>query len=195
MERINLFTIPVWTIKVPDDIDTEWLVNWAYDLKNQGDGKLNEFNAWQSFDNKGDMRFTLPIPQGIKVQQWLDETMWAIADEIELDEKPNLLNYWFNINPPKGFNNWHKHRNVMLVANLYLRTPENSGGIELIRDDEAQYYISVEQKANEVLGTRKVINAKERELVVFPGWLAHEVKGNQSNEDRVSMSFNYGAIK
>jgi uncharacterized protein (TIGR02466 family) len=32
--------------------------------------------------------------------------------------------------------------------------------------------------------------AKDKELIFFPSWLQHEVQENNSNEDRVIMSFN-----
>jgi uncharacterized protein (TIGR02466 family) len=192
MERVDLFTTPVWKALLPQSIDTQWLIDMAYDKK--GDSALNDCNGWQSFDREEEMSFAFPIPVGLKLQQFLDDTMNSIAKELGLP-MVSLLNYWLNINPPGGYNNLHKHRNALLVGNLYLQVPDqNSGGIEFVRDDDTDYYVPVDADYNPVVGTRYTIDPAERDILIFPGWQPHAVKTNKSNKDRISLSFNYGAI-
>jgi len=118
-----------------------------------------------------------------------------IAKELGLP-MVSLLNYWLNINPTGGYNNLHQHRNALLVGNLYLQVPDtNSGAVEFVRDDDTNYYVPADAEYNSIIGTRYTLNPSQHDIIVFPGWLAHEVKGNKSMTDRISMSFNYGAIK
>lgn len=193
MERLDLFTTPIWKERLPEGIDTQWLIDLAYEK--MGDSKLNDCGGWQSFDTKQEMSFAFPIPQGIKLQQVLDDIMNNIAKELGLP-MVSLLNYWLNINPTGGYNNLHKHRNALLVGNLYLQVPDtDSGAIEFVRDDEADYYIPVDAEYNPVVGRRYKVKPTQDDILVFPGWLAHEVKSNKSHTDRISLSFNYGAIR
>jgi len=192
MKQIDLFTTPIWHDKIPQDFDIEWLINLAYELK--ADNPLNDCNGWQSFDQEHQMKFAFPIPKGLKIQQFLDDMMTNISRELGLPQV-SLLNYWLNINPHGGYNNLHKHRNALLVGNLYLQVPDKeSGGIEFVRDDDADYYVPVDAEYNSVIGTRKIINPDTRDVLVFPGWLPHAVKTNKASQDRISLSFNYGAI-
>lgn len=192
MKQIDLFTTPLWKLELPSDIDIKWLVDLAYEKK--ADNLLNDCNGWQSFDQEQEMSFAFPIPQGLKLQQFLDDAMNNIAKQLGLP-MVSLLNYWLNINPPGAYNNLHKHRNALLVGNLYLQVPDkNSGGIEFVRDDDADYYVPVDAEYNSIVGTRHTIDPEERDVLIFPGWQPHAVKTNKSNKDRVSLSFNYGAI-
>jgi|SRR5210317_1524617 len=193
MQQIDLFTTPLWKFKLPSDVDIEWLLELAY--KKKADTPLNDCGGWQSFDQEQEMSFTFPIPQGIKLQQFLDDAMNNIARQLGLP-MISLLNYWLNINPPGAYNNLHKHRNALLVGNLYLQVPDkNSGAIEFVRDDDADYYVPVDAEYNSIVGTRTTINPQVRDILIFPGWQPHAVKTNKSSKDRVSLSFNYGAIK
>jgi len=194
MERVDIFTTPIWKERLPEDIDTQWLIDLAYEKK--GNSELNDCGGWQSFDNQKDqMMFSLPIPQGLKLQKVLDDMMNNIAKELGLP-MVSLLNYWLNINPTGGYNNLHQHRNALLVGNLYLQVPDtNSGAVEFVRDDDTNYYVPADAEYNSIIGTRYTLNPSQHDIIVFPGWLAHEVKGNKSMTDRISMSFNYGAIK
>lgn len=193
MKQIDLFTTPIWCDTIPSELDTSWLVDMAYELK--ADNELNDCNGWQSFDQKNEMMYSFPIPKGLKLQQYLDSAVNNIAKELGLP-MVSLLNYWLNINPTGGYNNLHKHRNSLLVGNLYLQVPDStSGGIEFVRDDDTDYYVPPDAEYHPVIGTRKTINPNQGDIIIFPGWLPHSVKTNKSTQDRISLSFNYGAIK
>lgn len=192
MTKTNLFETPLWRNTLPDSIDVSWLTKMAYEK--YALGQLNECNGFQTFDSKDEMSFMFPLPQGLQLQEYLDNMVNDIAKEMGLP-MVSLLNYWLNINPTGGYNNLHKHRNALLVGNLYLKVPDTvSGGIEFVRDDDADYYIPHDAEYNPIVGTRLTIQPQEREVLVFPGWQSHAVKTNKHNLDRVSLSFNYGAI-
>ena len=44
----------------------------------------------------------------------------------------------------------------------------DSGAIEFIRDDDADYYVPVDAEYNPTVGTRHTVNPKEREILIFP---------------------------
>jgi len=192
MKKVSLFETPMWQSKLPDSIDTSWLTEIAYEK--YALGKLNDCNGFQTFENEEEMSFMFPLPQGLKLQEYLDNMVNNIAKELGLP-MVSLLNYWLNINPTGAYNNLHKHRNALLVGNLYLKVPDtNSGGIEFVRDDDADYYVPTDADYNPTVGTRLTVQPQERDIIVFPGWQSHAVKINKHNLDRVSLSFNYGAI-
>ena len=67
------------------------------------------------------------------------------------------------------------------------------GNIQFERNDGAEYHIPyVVEKSTYFTSTMATYACKTGALYVFPGWLKHKVEGNQSNTDRISISFNYG---
>ena len=193
MIRRELFSTPVWRVTLPETIDLQWLIDLGTKQRDEN-GALNDCNGWQSHTSGSTMQYVLPIPLGLELQEFLDTQMNTIAKELGLGNI-NLLNYWLNINPPGSYNEVHKHANSLLVGNLYLKAPNNSGDIEFIRNDENDYFTSKYPTSdNPVLATRQSVTPIEREIYIFPGWLNHGVKLNNSDSDRMSFSFNYGVI-
>jgi uncharacterized protein (TIGR02466 family) len=70
---------------------------------------------------------------------------------------------------------------------------DNCGGISFQRTDkEIQYYLPpFLDKHNEFTSSMVTIKPKEGSLVLFPSWFNHRVEPSQSENSRVSMSFNY----
>ena len=83
-----------------------------------------------------------------------------------LKDKPVLGNMWANINYPGGFNRPHLHPNSLFSGVYWIKTPEKSGDLMLY-------------------------DPKAGVAIMFPSWLWHEVKPNQSNNIRISVSFNF----
>ena len=148
----------------------------------------------QSFDEEQQFQFALPIPHGIQLQEYLDERMNSIAKGLGLPAV-SLLNYWYNINPPGAVNEAHHHQDALLVGNLYLKVPKDSGAIRFYRGGDASYYIPKDSDYNDVIGTQIELTPEEKDVIIFMGWQKHSVLQNKSKEDRVSLSFNYGAIR
>ena len=193
MIRQELFSTPLWHTTLPESIDVQWLLDLAVQQQSLSP-MLNDCGGWQSHTSGQAMQYVLPIPVGLKLQEFLDNQMNTIAQELGLGNI-NLLNYWLNINPVGSYNELHKHTNSLLVGNLYLEAPNNSGDIEFIRNDENDYFTNKFPRSNNpVLATRQSITPKKNEIYIFPGWLHHSVKLNKSSSNRISFSFNYGEI-
>ena len=97
---------------------------------------------------------------------------------------PYILSMWANINEHGDFNFPHVHEGV-LSGVFYCKTPENSG--RLILQDPA-----VRSNAHLIKNHDFAVNPEELALIVFPSWLEHYVEPSQSEELRVSISFNIG---
>ena len=193
MIRQELFSTPIWRTTLPESIDIQWLIDLAMQQRN-AQPELNNCGGWQSHTSGQTMQYVLPIPVGVQLQEFLDTEMNSIAQEIGISNI-NLLNYWLNINPPGSYNEVHKHANSLLVGNLYLKAPKNSGDLEFIRNDENDYFTNkYPTSSNPIMSTKQKITPQENEIYIFPGWLQHGVSLNNSDDNRISFSFNYGEI-
>ncbi len=111
-----------------------------------------------------------------------------------LDGHPTLGNMWANINPPGGYNKPHVHPNSLFSGVYYVKTPPNSGRL-MCNDPRPGIQTCM---PNRIKGQppkhlwREIhLQPQENRAIIFPAWLWHSVEANKSNEDRISVSFNF----
>jgi uncharacterized protein (TIGR02466 family) len=74
----------------------------------------------------------------------------------------------------------------------YLKVPQKSGNLVFLEPKPQAEVLSPPKKKNASVHIAHSVDfePKENSLIFFPSWLQHEVKINNSNEDRVILSFN-----
>jgi len=111
-----------------------------------------------------------------------------------LDRAPVLGNMWANINYKDGYNKPHVHPNTLFSGVYYIKTSPNCG--QLICTDPRPGIQTV--MPTRIKGTppkdlwREVhLDPIEGRIIIFPAWLWHSVEPNESNDIRISVSFNF----
>tara|TARA_X000000950_G_C13543959_1_gene508735 strand:- start:197 stop:586 length:390 start_codon:yes stop_codon:yes gene_type:complete len=99
---------------------------------------------------------------------------------MEVDE----CSYWVNVNPPNAYNVIHMHGSVELIGTFYVKVGNDSGTLEIVRNDGAVY-----NKIGRQSGTFKC-DCEVGRFYLMPGHLWHHVTNNYSEEDRLSVSYN-----
>ena len=185
----NIFAIPIHYLKIKNfDNNKDKLVKYAYDLKKiQPDG-VNHSNrgGWQSNS------FTL-----VNEKDEIHNTLIGIIGSIPTI-KPEIdmeITSWFNINSPESYNDKHCHPNSDLAGVLWVKIPENSGDFIFNSPYEYNSFIEMHSYTDDLLKESKYYNTykyppREGCILIFPAHLQHSVKKIESNEDRVSISFN-----
>jgi uncharacterized protein (TIGR02466 family) len=111
-----------------------------------------------------------------------------------LDSEPFLGNMWANINPPGAFNKPHIHPNSLWSGVYYVKTQENCGHLK-IEDPKTISLMSVPRRTDKTLPQHlwKEVHYEpiQGRCIMFPSWLSHTVDVNQSNDIRISVSFNF----
>tara|TARA_R100000005_G_C4970211_1_gene183485 strand:- start:638 stop:1207 length:570 start_codon:yes stop_codon:yes gene_type:complete len=102
-------------------------------------------------------------------------------------------NSWVNVNLKKDFNRLHDHPHSFLSGVLYFKVPKKSGRI--VFENPAWWLRSF--WPHEAFKTRGiytsgewVFDVEESMLILFPSFLRHYVEPNETNEERISFSFN-----
>ena len=92
---------------------------------------------------------------------------------------------WGNINYRGNWNNLHEHTGAFISGVYYVKVPKDSGHLAF----RAPRAITVSEQSGE---HPKWVNIEPNEgvLMLFPGYLEHMVKPNQSDESRISIAFN-----
>ena len=120
------------------------------------------------------------------IQQYLQsEYVPSTPDANELPPIAiDLCAYWINVMPPGAYHRIHTHPNTNLSGVIYLQAPEGSGDLYI----PSPY----DNCINTIIKTVPdyVLKPEVRQVYLFPSSLPHSVSRNESDEDRVSISFN-----
>ena len=100
---------------------------------------------------------------------------------------------WAIINKKNDYNVVHTHPNSYLSAAYYVSAPKNCGKfqVESLNIAKRHFYPEV-LKNNELNANVAGLEVNEGDLLIFPGYLPHKVAMNESDEDRIVISFNVG---
>ena len=98
---------------------------------------------------------------------------------------------WTIINRKGAANDRHHHGNSAISAAYYVKAPENCGKIVFYDPRPAPIYFHPNARSSNSLNCQvNAITPVEGLLVLFPSYLDHSVEANNSNEERVVISFN-----
>jgi uncharacterized protein (TIGR02466 family) len=128
----------------------------------------------------------------------LTKELFNMQDEIyqkeNLDLKPVLGNMWANINYPGNFNRPHLHPNSLFSGVYWIKTPQNSGNFMIYEPRQGAQCTMPNRKEGKLppeLWREVHYEPVAGRCIMFPSWLWHEVKPNESNDTRISVSFNF----
>ena len=111
---------------------------------------------------------------------------------LNLNKKLKLDNLWCNINYKNSYNVSHVHPEVHFSGVYYLKTPKNCGKLIFTNPNTFVRMHSEMEQASEHPDFKShfYIEPVQNLLLIFPSYLLHEVAINNSNEKRISISFN-----
>ena len=128
----------------------------------------------------------------------LTKELFNMQDEIyqkeHLSLKPVLGNMWANINYPGCYNRPHVHPNALFSGVYWIKAPQKSGNF-MVYDPRPGVQMAMPDRKQKKLPSEywREVHYEPRAgtAIMFPAWLWHEVKPNQSNDIRISVSFNF----
>ena len=117
-----------------------------------------------------------------------------IYQKENLSRKPVLGNMWANINYPGNSNRPHLHPNSLFSGVYWIKTPMKSGNLMLYDPRPGVHTTMPNRKEGKLpsqLWREIHYEPKAGRCIMFPAWMWHEVKPNESNDTRISVSFNF----
>lgn len=188
IEPLNVF--PITIFKTIIDIDRQPMVDCLYQMKKDDPEGLHRSNSlgYHTQDNLASKLVFQPlttaiagIMKGLRTSEeygnlWSDVVYSGMLDI-------SVLNMWGMISKQGATNVYHCHPGCDYSGVFYLKTPENCGDIRFENISDAAAYTGYGDVNFD-------IQPEEGMLLLFPPWLRHSVLVNQSNEDRICISFN-----
>lgn len=106
----------------------------------------------------------------------------------------DITGMWANVLPTGGHNKFHSHPNSLWSGVFYVRADEGAGRIVFSDPRPAACALqAVVEDARDVPRECQPVvkySARPGRLILFPGFLGHEVEPNEGSSDRISLSFN-----
>jgi uncharacterized protein (TIGR02466 family) len=172
-------------VKLDNQMLANEIVMWS--KKDKGVKKTN-MNGWHSQTNMH------TFPQFKPLVDALYEMQNEVYKEEWLDRKPMLGNMWANINYPGGYNRPHVHPNCLFSGVYYVKSQPGAG--QLVVNDprpgiQTMMPTRIKGQPPKHLWREAHIDPVPGRIIMFPAWLWHCVEPNQSNDIRISVSFNF----
>ena len=102
---------------------------------------------------------------------------------------------WININPKGAYNQRHVHPDAHMSGVWWIKAPKNSGKLWFNNHQAFDRFAEFESysegfKESTSTYVDYYLEPEDGGMVVFPAFLSHNVGENESNQERISVSFN-----
>ena len=187
---IPLFPVIIHRFNIPNfrDIEKNLIKNSYEHRKKDPKGRIiSNRGGWQSSIFRG---------QDNIISSTLFSSLSSYFESNKIFECDiEIQGWWININGKGHYNELHNHPTCDLAGVLWIKTPVDSGRIafnsphDFVQPNELKYYSSqVKEDWKQFMGYN--FSPTAGCIMVFPSFLLHQVRPNQSTEDRISVSFN-----
>ena len=170
------------------------LRKYIYELQKESSSGQIKSNrgGWHSPNFKLTDKNSIQFKFGLKLQKYILKTFQTLEWKTE-NKNISINSMWAIINKKDDYNVVHTHPNSYLSAAYYVSAPKNCGRfqVESLNIAKRHFYPEV-LKNNELNANVAGLEVKEGDLLIFPGYLPHKVAMNESDEDRIVISFNVG---
>ena len=189
MRRELHFPTPIYILDIKDQSLNLQLEKDVINWMNQDKGiTRTNINGWHSTTDMHEK------PEFKRLVNALYEAQKKIYIEEHLESEPFLGNMWANVNPPGGMNRAHQHPNYLWSGVYYIKATENSGDLKIDDPRNCASMIRPKQKQGKLparLYRETHYKPVTGRCIMFPSWLMHCVDPNESNDIRISVSFNF----
>ena len=196
MTKINthkFFSVPIFEFRLENsDVLNIDLEKYIYDLRSKNPDGIKKSNAggWHSPNFKITDQNSVQNKFALELQKYILRSFQTLGWKTE-NKKIVISAMWAIINKKNDFNVLHTHPNAFLSAAYYVSAPKNCGKffIEHLNMAKRNFYPEVLQN-NQLNAQVAGLEVNEGDLLIFPGYLPHKVGMNESDQDRVVISFN-----
>lgn len=144
--------------------------------------------------NVSETCFLFNDPKLNRIQNFLQGHIDDYTSNIlEVDNKMELTTSWCAINKPGSHHPKHDHKNTILSIVYYADC--DSGDLVLdfknSRLEERFNFSYNIKRYNEFNSNQWILPLRTGDIVIFPGWVEHYTKDNESEKERIIVGANY----
>jgi uncharacterized protein (TIGR02466 family) len=152
------------------------------------------YPGYTSYASLDDLPWRAPIFGDL--EKALDKHVAAFCEALGFDLQGKKLKcnaFWINILPEGGTHSSHIHPHSVISGTTYVAMPAGTSALKLEDPRLAMMMLSPLRKKDAPQELQPFVYVKPEvgELLLWESWLRHEVPMNMSEEERISVSFNY----
>ncbi len=165
------------------------------DLAGQDWCEAQGYPGYTSYSSLNDLPWRFPIFADL--EKALDRHVAAFCKDQCFDlagKKLKCDSIWINILPEGGMHASHIHTHSVISGTTYVAMPKGTSALKL-EDPRLPMMMTAPlraQTAPEALRSFVYLKPEVGEVLLWESWLRHEVPMNMAEEERISVSFNYG---
>lgn len=171
-----------WSVAEDDEAGQDWCAE-------------NGYPGYTSYASLDDLPYRFPIFADLV--RVLDAHVAAFAKNLAFDLGDKALkldSIWINILPEGGIHTGHIHPHSVISGTTYVVMPEGTSALKL-EDPRLPMMMAAPgrlKEAPEELKQFHYARPSVGDVLLWESWLRHEVPMNMAEDERVSVSFNYG---
>lgn len=182
----------------PDELEATCLSIADDDEAGQDWCEENDFPGYTSYASLDDLPWRFPIFKDLVTA--LDAHVAAFAEDQAFDLEGRALwldSLWINILPTGGIHTSHIHPHSAISGTTYVAMPSDASAIKF-EDPRLAMMMAAPTRKKDAAGSLKpfhYVAPKVGDVLLWESWLRHEVPMNMSDEERISVSFNYALVE
>ena len=157
--------------------------------------EANGYAGYTSYASLADLPWRFPIFAAL--EKVLDKHVAAFGKDLGFDlqgRKLKLDSIWINVLPEGGMHASHIHPHSVISGTTYVAMPKGTSAIKF-EDPRLPMMMTAplrRKDAAQKLQSFVYMTPEVGDVLMWESWLRHEVPMNMAEEERVSVSFNYG---
>ena len=192
-EVLKFFPIPVFKFRFEKfRTFNEELSNYIYKLYEEDSEGVDRSNrgGWHSKTFELNDKNSIQLKFALELQKYILKTFTNLGWKTE-NQNIRIREMWAIINKKNDFNVVHTHPNSLLSAAYYVKAPNNCGRFQIEDLNIVKRHASpLIANQNELNMNVAGLEVTEGDLLIFPGYLPHKVARNETDDDRIVISFN-----
>jgi uncharacterized protein (TIGR02466 family) len=153
------------------------------------------YPGYTSYASLDDLPWRMPIFKALEAA--LDRHVAAFCDELGFDlgdKKLKCNALWINILPEGGTHASHIHPHSVISGTTYVQMPDGTSSLKLEDPRLPMMMMSPLRRKNVAEELRQFVYVTPvvGDVLLWESWLRHEVPMNMAEEERITVSFNYG---
>ncbi|KAF0170948.1 MAG: hypothetical protein FD162_3237 [Rhodobacteraceae bacterium] len=154
----------------------------------------NGYPGYTSYASLNDLPWRFPIFADL--EKALDKHVAAFVKDLGFDlgdKKLKCGSFWINILPEGGTHASHIHPHSVISGTTYVSMPKGTSALKL-EDPRLPMMMHAPLRlkdAAQKLQQFVYVKPNVGDVLLWESWLRHEVPMNMSDEERISVSFNY----
>ena len=192
-ELLQLFPTPLLICPYPIDYskELEWIRNQECRKINKGGGnECAPGGIVQHYNRQSEETFILDQPEMANIRAFIESKLHEYVSNIFAStDKLVITQSWLNKSGKGESHHEHVHPNSMVSGVWYPQIHEQLPPIQFRTKHQRDVALQT-TKFNTFNSATFMLPMKKGELIIFPSNLTHSVPANQSEEERISLSFN-----